>query len=152
VNAPQPTDEMRRIAALRRYAVLDTGPEESFDEIVQLAARSCNTPIALITFIDEARQWFKARVGLDISETVRESSFCAYAIQARELVVPDAWTDERFRNNPLVLHEPHIRFYAGLPLRSTLVRRRCQPLRGCNHPDIVFYHRSRVRRALVASC
>ncbi len=114
--APQPSDEMRRIAALRRYDVLDTGPEESFDEIVQLAARTCNTPIALITLIDEARQWFKARVGLDISETVRESSFCAYAIQARELVVPDAWTDERFRDNPLVLHEPHIRFYAGLPL------------------------------------
>jgi signal transduction histidine kinase len=116
VNDLQPTDEMRRIAALRRYKVLDTGPEESFDEIVQLAARSCNTPIALITLIDEARQWFKARVGLGVSETVRESSFCAYAIQARELVVPDAWNDERFRNNPLVLHEPHIRFYAGLPL------------------------------------
>lgn len=118
MNALQPTDERLRLAALRRYDILDTAPEESFDEIVQLAARSCNTPIALITLIDEARQWFKARVGLDISETVRESSFCAYAIQARELIVPDACSDERFRHNPLVLHEPYIRFYAGFPLTT----------------------------------
>jgi signal transduction histidine kinase len=119
VKAVQPVDESRRIAALLSYRVLDSPPEESFDEIVQLAARSCNTPIALITLIDEARQWFKARVGLEIQETVREDSFCAYAIQARELIVPDARTDERFRNNPLVVHEPYIRFYAGLPLMTS---------------------------------
>jgi signal transduction histidine kinase len=118
MNAPRPhPDEQARLAALRRYDVLDSAPEESFDSIVKLAARICDTPIALIALIDEARQWFKARVGLDLSETRREVAFCTHAIVDRRLyTVPDALADERFRENPLVQGFPKIRFYAGVPL------------------------------------
>jgi signal transduction histidine kinase len=112
------TREASRLDALQRYRVLDTPPELAFDAIVRLAARICHTPISLISLIDETRQWFKARLGLDLSATIRESSFCAYAIGHEELIVPDALQDERFRDNPLVIGEPYIRFYAGIPLIS----------------------------------
>jgi signal transduction histidine kinase len=109
--------ERKRLAALHRYHVLDSAPEESFDAIVRLATRICHTPIALIALIDEARQWFKARVGLEIPQTAREISFCAHAITDRCLyTVSDALADERFRDNPLVRNDPQIRFYAGVPL------------------------------------
>lgn len=110
-------DEAARIAALQKYAILDTEPEQAFDDLVLLASFICKAPIALISLVDENRQWFKSRVGLSVSETPREIAFCAVAIQQPDvLIVPDTLNDERFRNNPLVTSEPHIRFYAGAPL------------------------------------
>jgi anti-sigma regulatory factor (Ser/Thr protein kinase) len=110
-------DERERLAALRRYRILDTDPEGAFDDLTLLASRICGTPIALITLIDADRQWFKSRVGLSIAETSRSISFCSHAIeQAGLFVVPDALQDQTFRNNPSVTGDPHIRFYAGAPL------------------------------------
>ena len=109
--------ESRRLAALRRYEVLDTPAESDFDDIVVLAAQLCRVPIALISLVDSDRQWFKARVGLDVCETARDQSFCAHAMHSDEIMqVPDARLDPRFRDNPLVTGDPHIVFYAGAPL------------------------------------
>ena len=118
MRAPLAKDEEKRVAALRSYEILDTPQEESFDEIANLAANICETPIALITFVDADRQWFKAKVGLALSETTRDHAFCAHAILSPDevLVVPDALLDTRFSDNPLVLSAPYIRFYAGAPL------------------------------------
>ena len=111
------SDERARLEALRSYRILDTDPEQAFDDIVLLASQICGTPISLITLVDENRQWFKARVGVSLTETSRSVSFCAHAIQGKEIfVIPDALQDERFRENPLVLDDPHLRFYAGAPL------------------------------------
>ena len=111
--------EQARLAQLHAYTVLDTPPEQDFDEIAGLAAQLCQTPIALVSFVDADRQWFKARAGLEVCETPRSDSFCAHAMRHEDVMqVPDALLDPRFATNPLVLGEPHIRFYAGAPLRS----------------------------------
>lgn len=119
IEPPWMTSEPARLASLLRYAVLDTMPEVAFDEIVALASMLCGTPIALISLVDDRRQWFKAALGLDARETPREISFCGHAIAGDDLfVVPDALADPRFADNPLVIGEPQIRFYAGAPLTS----------------------------------
>ncbi|MEA2465705.1 MAG: hypothetical protein QOJ98_3452 [Acidobacteriota bacterium] len=112
-------NEHARLAALERYGILDTSPEDGFDELVHLAAAVCGTPIALISLVDATRQWFKARVGLDAAQTPRTASFCAYAIhETTVFVVQDATKDPRFAGNALVVGEPKIRFYAGAPLTT----------------------------------
>jgi GAF domain-containing protein len=113
----KPANEEARIAALEKYAILDSDPEQSFDDLTLLASYVCKTPIALISLVDEDRQWFKARVGIEASETNRNIAFCSTAILQSDLfIVPDALADDRFRDNPLVVSDPHIRFYAGAPL------------------------------------
>ena len=121
VPAELPVNEVARLAALNRYGVLDTPAEQAFDDITTVAAALCNVPIAVITLVDEHRQWFKAVVGLEgETETPRSVAFCAHAILEPDhiLEVPDALDDPRFARNPLVLGEPNIRFYAGAPLVS----------------------------------
>lgn len=114
---PLPKHEKQRLKVLWQYDVLDTVPEEVFDDLTELAARICGAPLALISLVDENRQWFKSRVGVTHTETARDISFCAHAILQNDLfIVPDAMLDKRFANNPLVTSDPKIRFYAGAPL------------------------------------
>jgi two-component system, OmpR family, aerobic respiration control sensor histidine kinase ArcB len=115
---PIPADEAERLAALRRYQILDTPPEEALDDLAELAARSCGAPIGLITLIDESRQWCKASFGLEVSDTPRDEAFCAHNLSGDHglLIVEDAAQDERFADNPSVTGTPGIRFYAGAPL------------------------------------
>jgi two-component system cell cycle sensor histidine kinase/response regulator CckA len=116
-SVPLVRDETARLAALREYRILDTAPEQTYDELAKLAAFACKTPTALITMIDEHRQWFKARYNFATCETPRDIAFCAQTIMGTEpLVIEDAARDARFANNLLVTGAPHIRFYAGVPL------------------------------------
>jgi GAF domain-containing protein len=115
--APAPAADAARVAALQKYAILDTEPEQAFEDLTLLASYICKTPIAAISLVDEDRQWFKARIGLGVSQTPRDIAFCSTAIQQSDvMIVPDTFQDERFRNNPLVVSDPYIRFYAGAPL------------------------------------
>ena len=117
MNAPIPDNEADRLQVLRELLILDTPPEERFDRIVEFAAEEFGVPIALISLVDDNRQWFKARFGLAVCETDRKSSFCGHAIHVSEvMVVEDATQDPRFADNPMVLGPPNIRFYAGAPL------------------------------------
>lgn len=119
LQSPIPNNELARLAALRQYQILDTAPEKVFDDFTFLAAQICRTPIALISFVDGNRQWFKSKVGVDVDCTPRDVAFCAYTIMQNEpLVVPNALNDSRFAENPLVTQAPEIRFYAGAPLIS----------------------------------
>lgn len=119
MGAPLPPDENERITELRTFDILDSLPESAYDDITKLAAFICGTPTALISLVDERRQWFKSRVGLDVNETPREHAFCAYAIhETQPMMVRDAHDDPRFRDNPLVTGDPRIRFYTGAPLRT----------------------------------
>lgn len=115
--APIPENDTERLATLRRYSILDTLPEQSYEDLTALATYVCETPTALISLVDQERQWFKSRIGIGVDETERSVSFCAHTIVHPEvLVVEDTFLDARFAENPLVLSGPHIRFYAGAPL------------------------------------
>ena len=103
MKAPVPASELERLEALRRYGILDTLPERDFDDLTSLAAQVCGTPMALVTLVDAERQWFKAKVGVDVAETSRDLAFCAHTIlQSNLLIVPDASTDPRFAEHPFV--------------------------------------------------
>lgn len=116
---PVPVGEQERLSQLRSLAILDTPPEERFDRVTRMAQRLFGVPIALVSLVDENRQWFKSCFGLDVSETERRISFCGHAIlNNRVFVIEDTLQDERFADNPLVTGEPHIRFYAGQPLHT----------------------------------
>ncbi len=117
MKAPRPGNEVERLQALQALLLLDTPPEERFDRIAAFAASEFDVPMAMVTLVDENRQWFKARVGLTLCETERDVSFCGHAIMAHAtMVVPDARRDPRFADNPLVTGEPNVCFYAGAPL------------------------------------
>ena len=121
MEAPRPDNEMQRLATLHSLDLLDTAPEAEFDELTALAAQICNVPVALVSLVDESRQWFKSKVGLDVDETSREMAFCAHSIlKPNEIMeISDARQDKRFANNPLVTEDPKIRFYAGAPLTTS---------------------------------
>lgn len=114
-----PQDEQARLETLRSLSILDTPPEERFDRLTRMAKRLFGVPIALVSLIDENRQWFKSCFGLSVSETSRDISFCGHAILGNDLfIIPNTIEDERFADNPLVLNDPFIRFYAGCPLNA----------------------------------
>lgn len=119
-SASLPGDELERLAALQRYQILDTPPERDFDDLTSLAAQICGAPIALVSLVDTHRQWFKSRVGMEASETPRDQAFCAHGILQPDqpFIIPDAATDARFHDSPLVTAEPNVRFYAGTPLKT----------------------------------
>jgi signal transduction histidine kinase len=120
MKKPQiPANESERLIALERYQILDTLPEQVYDDLTQLAADICGTPIALISLVDQNRQWFKSKVGIDAVETPRDISFCGHVVAEESiLIVPNATEDYRFADNPLVVQEPKIRFYVGVPLTT----------------------------------
>ena len=140
-----PANEATRIDTLRGLSILDTSPEERFDRLTRLAKRLFGVPIALVSLVDEDRQWFKSCQGLDASETSRDISFCGHAILRDHIfLIPDAALDERFHDNPLVTGEPYIRFYAGCPLNvpnggnlGTLCIIDCEP-RELSEDDLIL--------------
>ncbi|QDF68681.1 sensor domain-containing diguanylate cyclase (plasmid) [Shewanella sp. SNU WT4] len=118
-SSKKPINEKIRLKQLHDLSILDTPPEERFDCVTRMAKRLFDVPIALVSFVDENRQWFKSKLGLDVNETERRISFCSHAILKEDtFIVKDTMKDDRFINNPLVVGEPYIRFYAGQPLRT----------------------------------
>eukprot|EP01037_Dinobryon_pediforme_P048399 gene48399-63432_t len=116
---PVPDNEPLRLAALMRYAILDTAPEPVFNDVVRLAQSLFRVPTGAVSFVDDDRQWFKARRGIGLAETRREDALCAHTILSdAPMVVPDALDDPRFSANALVVRAPYIRFYAGAPLTT----------------------------------
>lgn len=114
-----PANEQMRLQTLRAYAILDTPPEDELDRFTRLAKKLFNVPIALISLVDENRQWFKSCIGLNVSETPRDISFCGHTIlNDAPFIIPNTLKDDRFKDNPLVVSAPHIRFYAGCPLAA----------------------------------
>jgi diguanylate cyclase (GGDEF)-like protein len=114
-----PEDEKSRLKTLVSLNILDTFHEERFDRLTRMACKLFDVPIAVVTLVDDKRQWFKSCIGLNVTETARDISFCGHAILSDEvLVVPDTEKDVRFADNPLVIGDPHIRFYAGCPIKS----------------------------------
>jgi len=117
MEAPLPQNETERLRNLALYEILDTLPEAVFDEITLLATFICECPIATVSIIDKDRQWYKSRIGIDAVQTPRAISFCAHTIRQNEpLIVEDATLDPRFSDNPVVMNDPHVRFYAGVAL------------------------------------
>lgn len=117
--APKPANEQERLQALKSYEILDTLPEKDFDDLTLLASQICQTPIALISLVEEERQWFKSKIGLGGTESSRQDAFCSHAIlDNKVLVIPNSLEDDRFYDNPFVTNDPHIRFYAGAPLTT----------------------------------
>lgn len=121
MKAPMPENETQRVRKLRSLGILDTFPEQAYDDITFLASEICDTPMAVMTLIDSDRQWFKSKVGIDLQETPRDLAFCAHTILRPHemLVVTDARNDPRFADHPFVTEESGIRFYAGAPLLCT---------------------------------
>lgn len=118
MEASLPLNEAERLAALSEYHILESAPDQGFDDLTRLAGQICGTHIALVSLVDHDRQWFKARIGMQAQQTPRSQSFCAHALHDpfSLMVVPDATLDERFADNPLVTAHEGIRFYAGTPL------------------------------------
>lgn len=117
MDFPAPTHEEKRLTALRRYDALDTAPEAAFDDLAFIAAETTGVPTALVSLIDENRQWFKAKVGFEADEVPREQTICNYTILGQKaLVIEDAKRDPRFQDNPHVRREGGVRFYAGVPI------------------------------------
>ena len=118
-HAPLPPNEAERMQALRDLLILDTPPEERFDRVVKFVAEQLDMPVAMVSLIDENRQWFKSCFGVDLEETPRATSFCGHTILGEEtLLVEDTQLDDRFVDNPFVVGAPHVRFYAGAPISS----------------------------------